>query len=224
MVAALKTDVISYETYCNLLPSSALCTILAKTLPNFMHKQFALINNNIIPFKKVDNASAALPILMIYPTQETVIGDSWYLEGTLYWDFVFPGGAMIRQRSTEIAKVMAESTVFLVLKNMKYFEYLKYGFPDSDGNPTGGYFPALVELGEQISIEYAEANSLISEQETVTIRLRVNYKVDTVQWWEFVQEKLGNNTYDPCQHLYDLWEKYTVEINLHSAEENIDGT
>lgn len=216
----MRTDQIVYGTYCNLLPSASLCKALCYMFKEKYPKVFSVFSDSILPYKMVDLSSTAIPALLIYPSQSKIISESWYMKGTLFFDFIFPGGAMIRARSTEIASVLAESVIYLILKNDNIFDYLKFGAPDSHGYPTWGKFPGLVELGEKIDGDFSDQNSLTKDQDSVTMRLRVSYTIDTVQWWNYIQEIIGHNIFDPCEFLYPYIADYILNVNLISSLKN----
>ncbi len=216
----MRTDKISYGTYCNLLPSASLCLSLCNLFKENYPKVFSLFGDQILPYKMVDLSSAAIPALLIYPSQTKVSSESWFMKGTLYFDFVYPGGAMIRARSTEIASVLSEAVIYLILKNQNIFDLLKFGPPDEHGKPTWGKFPGLRELGENVDGDFSDQNSLIKDQDSVTMRLRVSYTIDTVQWWNYIQEVIGHNVYDPCEFLYPFIEDYILNVNLISSLKN----
>lgn len=213
----MRTDSIAYGTYCNLLPSASLCQALCKLFMEEYPKIFSIFGKNILPYKKIDLDANAIPAMLIYPTQSTIASESWYMRGTLYFELILPGGAMIRARSTEIGTVLTEAIIFLILKNVDIFNKLKFGKPDENGNPTWDKFPGLVELGEKIDVDFWDLNSLTKEQDSVTMRLRVSYAIDTVQWWDYIQETLGNNIYDPCQFLYPIIQDYQLQLILISS-------
>jgi hypothetical protein len=224
----MRTDQITYSSYCNLLPSSSLCLSLcdlfmgayppSKLSIGTIPKLFNIFQKNIYPYKRVDLNTTAIPALLIYPANGRILGESWYMKSTINMDFIYPGGAMIRNRSTEIAAVMSEAVIFTILKNDNILEYLKFGLPDNKGNPTWGKFPGLVEIGERVDAEFTEVNSLVKDQDSVMMRLRISYTVDTVQWWQYIQEILGNNVFDPCQFLYPLLQGYQLDVNLQSSQ------
>lgn len=217
----MRTDNFGYSYYCNNLPSASLCRSLCEIFPSKYPKVFGIFEKNIYPYKRVDLSSTALPSLAIYPASNRFLGESWYGKSTLNFDFSFPGGAMIRERSTEIANVMAESIVYLILKNQNFFDYLKYGDPNNQGQPTWGVCPALVEFGERIEVDYSDVNSQVKQHDSVKLSMKVSYTIDTVQWWDYIQTVLGNNVFDPCEFLYPLIAGYQVEIELQSVNENI---
>lgn len=216
----MRTDKIAYGTYCNLLPSASLCRTLCETFMEKYPKVFSVFSHNVLPYKNVDLGSAAIPALLIYPVKSNINSESWYGRTSLFFDFIFPGGAAIRERSTEIATVLAEAVIYLILKNQNFFDYLKFGPPDEFGNPTWGKFPGLTELGEKIEVDFSDLNSLTNRQDSVTMRLRVSYTIDTVQWWQYIQEVLGHNIHDPCQFLYPYIEHYLLQVNLVSSLNN----
>jgi hypothetical protein len=222
----MRTDQITYGSYCNLLPSASLCLALCNLFKGAypaalsvgsIPKIFAVFQENIYNYKRVDLNSTAIPALTIYPANGRILGESWYMKSFINMDFIYPGGAMIRQRSTEIANVMSEAIIFTVLKNDNILEYLKFGLPDMNGNPTWGQFPGLRDIGEQITAEFIDVNSLDRKQDSVMMRLKVSYTIDTVQWWNYIQEVLGNNVFDPCEFLYPLIAGYLLEVNLQSV-------
>ncbi len=216
----MRTDSITYGKYCNLLPSASLCQALCNVFRENYPKVFSVFGDKILPYKSVDLDSTAIPALLIYPSQTKVWSESWYLKGTLYFDFIYPAGAVIRARSTEIATVMAEAVTFLILKDTNFFDKLKFGPPDECGKPSWGKFPALVELGEIIDGDFSDLNSLTNAQDSVTMRLRVSYTIDTDQWWDYIQEVLGHDVFDPCIELYPLFEDYILNVNLISSLPN----
>lgn len=213
----MRTDKVTYGAYCNLLPSAALSVSLCQLFKNSYPKVFSLFGESILPFKQVDLSSAAIPALLIYPSQSRIVSESWYMKTSLFMDFIYPGGAMVRQRSTEIATVMAEAVIYTILKNDNILDFLKFGLPDHLGLPTWGKFPGLVELGENIEADFSDQNSLNSKQDSVLMRMRVSYTIDTVQWWQYIQEVLGNNVFDPCIYLYPLIEDYILDVTLKSS-------
>lgn len=213
----MRTDYLSYGSYCNLLPSASLCQALCKAFKEQFPKVFKIFGENVLPFKKVDLDSNAIPAMLIYPTQSVIFSESWYNKTSLNFDYIFPGGAMIRERSTEIAMVISESINYLILKNFNFFDSLKFGKPDQYGNPTWGKFPALVELGEMIETDFSDVNNLTIGQDSVVLRSRVSYTIDTVQWWEYIEEVLGNNILDPCQFLYPIIQDYQDKLILISS-------
>jgi hypothetical protein len=217
----MRTDQIKYGTYCNLLPSAALCKSLCELFQQSYPKIFGVFKEQILPYKRVDFNANALPALTIYPTIGRTVSESWYMNSSINMDFIYPGGSMIRDRSTEIANVISEAVIFTILKNDNIFELLKFGLPDSHGNPTWGKFPGLVEIGEKIDAEFGDVNSLVKEADSVRMTLKCSYKIDTVQWWQYIQEILGNNIFDPCAQIYPLIEDYSLAVTLHSVTENI---
>lgn len=180
-------------------------------------KVFSLFGDSILPFKQVDLGAASLPALLIYPSQGKVQSESWYMKSNIFMDFIYPGGAMVRQRSTEIATVMSEAVIYTILKNDNILDFLKFGIPDNHGNPTWGKFPGLVELGENIDADFSDLNSQVIKQDTVLMRMRVSYTIDTVQWWDYIQEVKGNDIFDPCSYLYPIIESYILYVNLESS-------
>lgn len=214
----MRSDKISYSYYCNNLPSASLCVALINLFQNRYSKVFSVFSTSMFPYKRNDLSSNAIPALNIYPATSRFVGESFYQNSYLYMDFTFPGGTMIRERSTEIANVIVESVVYLILKNDNILEFLKFGLPDSHGNPTWGPFPGLVEIGQNIDVNYSEVNTNIKQQDTVKVSLKVSYRVDTVQWWQYIQEVLGNNVFDPCEFLYPLIEDYSLLVNLQSSQ------
>ncbi len=216
----MRTDKISYATHCNLLPSASLCQALCTLFREKYPKVFSLFGDQILPYKRVDLDSAAIPALLIYPSQSKIWSESWFMKGTIYFDFIYPAGAMIRARSTEIASVIAEAVIYLILKNDNIFDSLKFGVPDQHGCPTWGKFPGLRELGENIDADFSDQNNLTKDQDSVTMRLRVSYTIDTVQWWNYIQEVIGHNVFDPCQFLYPYIEDYVLNVNLISSLKN----
>ena len=219
----MRTDQIAYGTYCNLLPSASLCETLCKTFMEQYPKVFSVFSRNILPYNRVDSSSPAIPALLIYPSSEKIISLSWFVSGILYFDFIYPAGAVIRERSTEIAKVLAEAVIYLILKNQNFFDALKFGPPDEFGKPTWGKFPGLRELGEKIDVDFSDLNSLTNAQDSVRIRLKVSYTIDTEQWWQYIQEVKGHNIYDPCEFLYPYIEHYLLYVNLVSSYQNGEG-
>lgn len=213
----MRTDSIAYGSYCNYLPSASLCQALCKAFQETFPKVFHIFGHNILPYKKVDLDANAIPAMLIYPTQSVIFSECWYNKTSLNFDYIFPGGAMIRERSTEIAMVISESINYLILKNNNFFDSLKYGAPDIHGRPTWGQFPALVELGELIETDFSDVNNLTIEQDSVVLRSRVSYTIDTVQWWQYIQEILGNNILDPCQFLYPIITDYQDQLTLISS-------
>lgn len=213
----MRTDKIAYGSYCNLLPSASLCQALCKTFKEDFSKIFSIFGDNILPFKMIDLQANAIPAMLIYPTTSAIFSESWYNRYSINFDYIYPGGAMIRARSTEIAMIISEAVNYLILKNDNIFDKLKFGVPDIHGNPTWGKFPALVELGEKIDTDFSDANNLTITQDTVTIRSRVSYTIDTVQWWQYIEEVLGNNIFDPCQFLYPIIQDYQSQLTLISS-------
>lgn len=216
----MRTDKIAYGTYCNMLPSASLCKTLCETFMEKFPRVFSVFSHQIYPYNDVDIGSAAIPALLIYPSKYITSSESWYTKSTLFFDFIFPVGAVTRGRSTEIATVLAEAVIYLILKNQNFFDELKFGPPDEFGNPTWGKFPGIIELGEKIETDFSDLNSLTKRQDSVTMRLRVSYTIDTVQWWQYIQEVKGHNIFDPCEFLYPLIEHYLLELNLVSAFNN----
>lgn len=214
----MRTDQISYYKYCDLLPSASLCKTLCEVFIAKYPKVFGIFLTNIYPYKRNDLSSVALPSLMIYPTNQRFLGESWYGKSVLNFDLSFPGGAMIRERSTEISNVMTESISYLILKNQDFFDLLKYGPPNSEtGLPTWGKFPALVEIGEKIEVDYSDVNSMVKQHDSVKLTMKVSYTIDTVQWWDYIQDVKGNNVFDPCEFLYPIIAHYNEEMILHSV-------
>jgi len=216
----MRTDKIAYGAYCNLLPSASLCASLCKLFEEEYPKVFSIFSHNILPYNKVDIGATAIPSLLIYPSRARTFSESWYRRGTLFFDFIYPAGAVIRERSTEIATVLEEATIYLILKNQNIFDLLKFGPPDEFGNPKWGKFPGLVELGENIESDFSDLNSLTNAQDSVRMRLRVSYTIDTVQWWDYIQEVKGHNIYDPCEFLYPYIEHYLLIVNQVSSLNN----
>lgn len=214
------TDRVTYGSYCNLLPSAALSLALCELFKGSYPKLFSLFGDNILPYARVDLGSGAIPALLIYPTNGRTDSESWRTRSSLNMDIILPGGAMVRKRSTEIATVLSEAIIYTILKNINVLNTLKFGLPNACGQPTWGKFPGLVDIGEVVDSDFSDVNALTQKQDSVVMRLRVSYTIDTVQWWQYIQEVLGNNVYDPCVNIYPLIEDYTLYVKLCSAEKH----
>lgn len=186
-------------------PAEYLCAEVAKNLTATEPWQ-KLFGEYIDPYKRMDYPFRALPALRIYNNDYSKQFESWFVEGDLTCDLIFP--ASIRRKETE---QLPDSITAALLQ-----QFRRPGFFDALCDKV----PGLNELGKRFSVDKSLAFEFGEELVPLT-QMTVNFRIDLRKWDEYLES--DNRTKDEpfSRPLGDL-EQIVATIQGLRDDESVD--
>lgn len=132
----------------------------------------AIFGENIDPYKRMDYAIRNLPALRVYNEQAVKEFDSWFIEGDLSVDVIFPGN--LRRRETQEFQDTLSSALLQQFRRTAYFNAVTAGVP------------GLNELGKRFDMDKTLGFEF-SESEVVPLtQIKINFRIDLRVWDEYL--------------------------------------
>lgn len=159
-------------------PAEFLCAEVAKALLNLPVWK-SIFGEFIDPYKRMDYPIRALPALRIYNNSFVKTFDSWFIEGDLISDIIFP--ANIRRKELQ---QLPDSITAALLQQFRS--------PSFFGGVTA-VVPGLNELGKRFSVDKSLAFEWGDDLVPLT-QVTLNFRMDLRQWDLYLEE--DNRTKD----------------------------
>lgn len=147
-------------------PAEFLCKTIAEELLK-VPQWVEVFGDRIDPYKRMDYQISTLPGLRIYNNQYTKEFESWFVEGDIQADIIYP--ASIRRRETQQLQDTVSAALLQQFRRPTFFDTL------CSKNP------GLNELGKRYSVDKSlgfEWNDTLVPLTQVTI----NFRTDLRQW------------------------------------------
>lgn len=171
-------------------PAEFLCEQAAKQLqasPTWR----ALFGDSIDAYKRMDYSQRALPALRIYNNVYDKQFESWFIEGDLVLDLIFP--ASIRRSDTQQIPDTVSGALLQQFRRMSFF------------NAMNAVVPALNELGKRFRVDKTLAFEWGDDLVPLT-QVLVNFKIDLRIWDTYLES--DNRTKD------DPFERTLADLKL----------
>jgi hypothetical protein len=183
-------------------PGEFLC-VQAATLLRESPSWKALFGENIDPYKRMDYSQRSLPALRLYNDTYDKQYESWFIEGDLILDIIFPPS--IRRSELQQIPDTVSSALLQQFRRTSFF------------NAVGAVCPALNELGKRFHVEKALAFEWGEDLVPLT-RVLVNFKFD-LRIWDSYLESDNRTKDDPFERtLADLKKIATTIQGLNDDE------
>lgn len=171
--------------------------------------QFKLIFSEFIDgYRKQDYSERSLPALRIFNENYTKEFESWFINGDILVDVIFP--ANIRRDETQRLQDTVASALLQQFRRTKFFDTVSLGVP------------GLNELGKRFSVD----KSLGFEWNNTVVpltRITLNFRVDLRQWDTYLEQ--NNRTKDdPFEVTLSDLKKIVTTIEAIRDDGTVDTT
>lgn len=180
---------------------------------------FALFNEFIDGYKRMDYQMRNLPAIRIYNDHFNKTSESWFITGMIKVDLIFP--ATIRRRETQ----QIPDTICAALIQ----QFRRDSFFIAIGNTV----PGLNELGRTVDCDKSLAFEWGEDELVPLIQTLINFKIDLRQWDDYIESDYRTKDDPFSRPLGDLTsiatiiqalrDDETVELEILS-EQDIDPT
>jgi hypothetical protein len=154
-----------------------------------------IFDTSLDSYKRMDYSMRELPALRIYDNGYNKQYDSWFIEGEVFMDVIFP--ASLRREETQDIPDTISSALLQQFRRTTFF------------NIMSQKVPGLNELGKTFSVN-KEMGFEFEDSWVPLTQIKVNFKIDLRQWDLFLEEQ--NRTKDDpfIRTLGDLEQIVTV--------------
>lgn len=161
--------------------------------------------DNIDAYKRMDYSVRSLPALRVYNNTYTKEFESWFLNGEIVCDLIFP--ANIRRRETQQLPDSLTAALMQQFRRPTFFEAMCEKVP------------GLNELGKRFDVDKSLAFEWQDEIIPLT-QMTVNFRIDLRQWDNYLE--FDNRTKaDPFIRTLDDLERMVTSIRV-SEDEDIE--
>lgn len=165
--------------------------------------QFELIFGDFIdPYMRQDYAERNLPVLRCYNTNYTKEAESWFINGTVNLDVIFP--ASLRRTELQQLQDTISSALLQQFRRPSFFDAMLEEVPGL--NELGKVFTVDKELG------FKWADDIVP-----MTQITVNFRLDLRRWDDYLEET--NRTKDDpfTRTLADLERIFTTIVGVDDA-------
>lgn len=158
--------------------------------------------DNIDSYKRMDYSIRSLPALRVYNNTYTKEFESWFLNGEIICDLIFP--ANIRRRETQQLPDSLTAALMQQFRRPTFFEAMCEKVP------------GLNELGKRFDVDKSLAFEWEDEIIPLT-QMTVNFRIDLRQWDNYLE--FDNRTKaDPFIRTLDDLERMVTSIRVNEDE------
>lgn len=189
-------------------PAEFLCQMVAKKLVEIpVWKK--LFGENIDPYKRMDYAIRNLPAIRIYNNTYTKSTESWFVDGDLICDLIFP--ANIRRKELQQIPDTITSALMQQFRAPSWFRALC------------DVTPGLNELGKRFDVDKSLAFEWGDDLVPLT-QVTLNFRIDLRQWDLYMES--DNRTKDQPfdRPIGDLEQIVSTIQGLRDDNESVDVT
>lgn len=170
-------------------PGEYLCKTLASEIKK-IPQMTKIFGEFIDPYKRMDYQLTNLPALRIYSDGFVKQFESWFIDGDLTMDIIWPA-SLRRVEHQQLQDTMAAAFVQM-FRSRKFFCDLSEIIGEEDTPETTGFrtlgVPGLNQLGKRITVDKSLGFE-ITEEETVPLtQIEVNFRVDLRVWDKYLEE------------------------------------
>lgn len=154
-------------------PTQYLCKTLALELAKV--RPFAQVFGEFIDgYMRMDYAIRNLPALRIYNTTYAKTAESWYIEGEVTADIIWP--AELRRGEVQLLPDMVTAALIQQFRRMSFFTTVL------------AKVKGLNELGKSMRIDKGAAFQLSAEEVVPLTQLQINFRIDLSAWDRWLEE------------------------------------
>lgn len=185
-------------------PAEFLCLQCAEQLKTISAWK-SLFGDSIDAYMRMDYSERSLPSLRIYNQIYDKQFESWFVEGDLILDMIFP--ASIRRRDLQQIPDTVAGALLQQFRRTDFF------------NSVGARVPALNELGKRFRVDKTKAFQWGEnpEDQVPLTQILVNFKID-LRIWDNYLESDDRTKDDPFERtLADL---KTIAVTINAVEDD----
>lgn len=143
----------------------------------------AVFGEFIDPYMRMDYPARAFPALRLYNDRATKETESWFIEGNLTADVIFP--ASIRRSQNQQLADSISSALLQQFRSTTFYNAVSEGI---------GVPGVLNELGKRFSIDKSLAFQWSEENLVPLTQIEINFKIDLRKWDDYLE--LSDRTKD----------------------------
>lgn len=192
---AERIDAVSRDTFLS-GPTEFLASIVAGQIalvPQFV----AVFGPRIDAYQRLDYSMRELPAIRIYNNTFTKDFESWFIEGELILDAIFPPAT--RREKLQLFQDTVSAALLQQFRRTAFFEAVT------------ALVPGLNELGKSFSVDKALGFSFGSGDPAPLTQMRANFRLDLRQWDDFLTQD-GRTKADPFERTIENLEVIHTEI------------
>lgn len=193
-------------------PAEFLCAEIATKLLSITAWS-TIFGEYIDPYKRMDYSFRALPALRVYNNSYLKSYESWFVDGDITLDIIFP--ANLRRKETEQLPDTVSAALLQQFRSSTFFEDLC------------GKVPGLNELGKRVDVDKSLAFEW-GENLLPLTQILMNFRVDLRKWDEYLESNYREKETPFERTLEDLTEIFTeiraVGDNLSNEDEDVNVT
>lgn len=178
----------------------------------------------IDPYKRMDYGINSLPALRIYNNETVKTYDSWFVEGDLIMDIIWP--ASIRRPELQQLPDTVSHALLQQFRRPSFFSAVETE-PDPSPGTREGYkiagVPGLNELGKRFRVDKSLGFQLSNDEVVPLTQMTVNFRVDLRQWDEYLVENLRTKD-DPFEQTLGDLETIVTTIEGLRDDESVSVT
>lgn len=156
-----------------------------------------IFGDSIDPYRRMDYQIRQLPALRLYNEAFDKAFDSWFIEGELYADMIYP--ASIRRKETQQIQDTLSSALLQQFRRPAFF------------NALVDAVPGLNELGKRFA-----ANKALGFEWNDTVvpltRITLNFRIDLREWDKYLEET-GRTKDSPFEVVLGDFKKLSTTIS-----------
>lgn len=168
-------------------PAEFICLEISKQL-RCIPEWVLIFGENIFPYKREDVPIRALPALRIYNEAYVREYESWFIDGEIILDIIFPDS--LRREEIQQVQDTLSSAMLQQFRSHTFFAAL------------GTVLPGLNELGKRFSVDKSLGyawNKAKSEAIVPLTQIRLNFRTDLRQWDAYLER--SDRTVDDPFHV-----------------------
>ncbi len=154
--------------------------------------QFSKIFGEYIDaYMRTDYPATALPALRIYDQGWRKESESWFIEGDLTLDVIWPN-SLRRVENQQMQDTIASALV-QQFRRITFFNEVETAEREEDALLNGFKLlgvPGLNELGKRFSVDKTLGFQLSEDQVAPLTQIKVNFKVDLREWDRYLEANL----------------------------------
>lgn len=148
-------------------------------------------------YPRMDYAIRNLPALRIYDKGYLKQFESWFIDGDLYLDVIFPPN--IRRNETQNLQDVISSALLQQFRRVTFF------------NEVSNLVPGLNELGKTFSVDKTLGFQIGSDIVPLT-QIKANFRIDLRQWDKYLESTCRTKD-EPFEETLEILERIVTTIN-----------
>lgn len=151
-----------------------------------------LFGSYIEPYKRMDFPMRSFPALRVYENGYTKEFESWFINGDLIIDIIWP--ASIRRSELQLLQDHVSAALLQQFRRPSFFAAVENLPAIEAEEDLEGYrllgVPGLNELGKRFTVDKSLGFMMPNDDVVPLTQITVNFRIDLRQWDEYLTENL----------------------------------